>query len=60
VNFHENPPLVAALLHPDGRTDRQTDSTKLIITFYDFVNAPENSQTESGSVICIPNVVRAA
>jgi len=27
----------------DGRTDRQTDMTKLTVTFRNFANAPKNS-----------------
>ena len=39
VKFHENRSLVAALFHA---TERQTDTTKLIITSYDLANAPKN------------------
>jgi hypothetical protein len=35
-------PLGAELFHTEGRTDRQTDMTKLIVAFRNFVNAPEN------------------
>jgi hypothetical protein len=31
----------AELLHADGRTDRQTDMTKLKVTFRNFANAPK-------------------
>jgi hypothetical protein len=38
----------AELFHADGRTDRQTDrqtdTVKLIVTFRNFVNAPEIQQ----------------
>jgi len=27
--------------HEDGRTDRQTDMTKLIVAFRNFANAPK-------------------
>ena len=42
------------------RTEGQTDTAKLIITSYDFVNASKNSQTEPSSVIGIPNIIWAA
>jgi hypothetical protein len=32
----------AELFHADGRTDGQTDVTKLTVGFRDFVNAPKN------------------
>ena len=32
----------AELFHADGRTDRWTDMTKLIIAFSGFANAPKN------------------
>ena len=44
-------PLGAELLHADGRTDgrtdRPTDMTKLVFTFRNFANAPENGCTFS-------------
>jgi len=30
------------LFHVDGRTDRQTDITKLIVAFRNFAKAPES------------------
>ena len=33
------PPLRAELFHADGRTDRMTDATKLIVNFRSFANA---------------------
>jgi hypothetical protein len=35
-------PVGGELFHADGRTDRQTDMTKLIVAFRNFVNAPKN------------------
>jgi hypothetical protein len=32
-------PVGAALFHADGRTDRQTDMTNLIVAFRNFANA---------------------
>jgi hypothetical protein len=32
-------PVEAELFHEDGRTDRQTDLTKLIVAFRNFVNS---------------------
>jgi len=46
-NFNENPSSGSRVVHADGRTDtqrqreRQTDSTKLIVTFRNFANAPK-------------------
>ena len=33
----------AELIHADGRTDGQTDMTKLIVTFCSFANAAKKS-----------------
>jgi len=42
---------------PRGRTDRQTDMTKLIFVFRNFVNATKNHEfTRSGA--CMGYVVR--
>jgi len=32
----------AELFHSDGRTDRPTDMTKLIVAFHNCANAPKN------------------
>ena len=32
----------AELFHADGRTDRRTDLTKLIVAFRNFADAPKN------------------
>jgi hypothetical protein len=37
-------PVGADLFHADGRTDRQTDMTKLRVAFRNFANAPKNKQ----------------
>jgi len=34
-------PVVAEIFRADGRTDRQTDMTKLTVTFHNFANAPK-------------------
>jgi len=34
-------PAGAELLHADGRMDRQTDTTKLIVAFRNFAKAPK-------------------
>jgi len=39
-NFVKIRPVEAELFHADGRTDRRTDMTKLIIAFRNFANAP--------------------
>ena len=41
-NFVKIQQLGAGSFHEDGRTDRQTDITKLIVAFRNFVNAPKN------------------
>jgi hypothetical protein len=33
----------AELFHEDGRTDRRTDMTKLIVAFRNFASAPKNA-----------------
>ena len=35
----------AELLNADGRTDRQTDMTKLIVALRNFANASKNEST---------------
>ena len=37
-------PVEAKWLHADGQTDRQTDMTKLVVTFRNFANAPKNAR----------------
>jgi len=32
-------------MRADGRTDRETDMTKLIVTFRDFANASKTDET---------------
>jgi len=34
-------PVEDELFHADGRTDRRTDMTKLIVAFRNFANAPK-------------------
>jgi hypothetical protein len=54
-NFMKTHPVGAKLFHAvgwtdrqtDGSTDRQTDVMKLIFAFYNFVNAPKNTNSES-------------
>jgi hypothetical protein len=41
-NFMEIRPAGAELIHAGGRTDTQTDMTKLIVAFRSFANAPKN------------------
>jgi len=33
--------MAVELFHADGRTDRQTDTTKLVVAFHNFENAPK-------------------
>ena len=48
-NLMKTTPLGTELFHPEGRkegrTDRQTDVTKLIVTFRNFTNAFETVYT---------------
>jgi len=37
-------PVRAELLHVDRWTDGRTDTTKLMVAFHNFANAPENIQ----------------
>jgi len=39
-------PVGAELFHADGRTDRRSDMTKLIVAFRNFANAPEIKMRE--------------
>ena len=41
IRFHKNP-FSGRRVDPCGRTDRQTDMTKLIVTFSNFANAPKD------------------
>jgi hypothetical protein len=37
-------PLGAELSHANGQKDRQTDTTKLIVAFRNFANAPKKAK----------------
>ena len=53
LNFMQIRPVRVELSHADGRTDRQTDTTKLIVSFRNFANAPKNPTWEGfGAVLC--------
>jgi len=43
IKFHENLPNGRQGVHTNGRMDGQTDMTKLIVTFRNYVNAPKIS-----------------
>ena len=45
-NFMKIRPVGAELFHMDGRTDRETGMTKLIVAFRNFVKAPKNRYGE--------------
>ena len=53
IKFQENP-FIGSRDVPCGRTDRQTDMTKLIVTFDSFANAPKN---DTSSVIIVAAVL---
>ena len=38
------PPVEAESFNADGRTDKQTDMTKLILAFHNLANAPKKSR----------------
>jgi len=38
--------VAAELFHAEGRTDRQTDMTKPIISFHNSVNAPKKAEND--------------
>jgi hypothetical protein len=41
----------AELFHVDGRTDRQTDMTKLTVAFRSCANAPNNWRSKKSSTL---------
>jgi hypothetical protein len=45
-NFMKISPVGTELLHADGRTDRQTNVTKLIVAFRISATAPKTMYTE--------------
>jgi len=46
-NFIKTRPVGAELFHADGRMDRQTDMTKLIVCFRSFTKAPKNQSVNA-------------
>jgi hypothetical protein len=46
MKFHENPSIGRRVVHADGRRGRQTDMTKLIVTFRNFANAHNTNLKE--------------
>ena len=58
IKFHENPLVRTELFYADGRTDRRTDMTKLIVAFRNFAKAPESHSLWKNEEILWPlNVV---
>jgi len=47
-------PVGVKLFHADGRTDGEMDTTKLLVTFRNFVNAPEIWLSESWKTSRVP------
>jgi hypothetical protein len=41
IKLHKFRPVESELFHADGRADRRTDITKLIVAFRNFGNAPK-------------------
>jgi len=48
MKFHS---LVAELFYADGRTDGQTDMTKLIVGFRNIAKAPKNRTVTGSSLL---------
>ena len=46
IKFHENP-FSGRRVVPRGRTDEQTNITKLIVAFLNLANAPKNGENVS-------------
>ena len=46
IRFHENSSIGSRVV-PCGRTDGQTDMTKLTVALRNFVNTPKNVQCET-------------
>jgi len=44
------------LFHADGRTDRQTDMTKLVVAFHNFANAPKNKGMNTIKLCCLEKI----
>jgi hypothetical protein len=45
IKFYENPSIVSQVV-PCGQIDRETDKTKLTVTFGNFANAPKKQQCD--------------
>jgi hypothetical protein len=45
-------PVVAELFHTDRRTDGQTDMTKMIVAYNNFLNSPNNTNKEANTLSC--------
>jgi hypothetical protein len=52
-------PVGAELFHADGQTNRQTDKTKLIVSFRNFAKAPKKYSPNSQEVVTEPSRVTA-
>jgi hypothetical protein len=48
-------PMGAELFHADGRTDRQTDMTKLTVAFRNFVTVPKKGLVKLPRCVCVPH-----
>jgi len=44
-------PLRAELFHEDGRKDRQTDMTKLIVALHSFTKAPKSTKSADALIM---------
>ena len=58
IKFNENPSSGSRAV-PCGRTDRQKDTTKLIVAFRNFANAPKKNEKQTSDVTSyFLNVIR--
>jgi len=48
IKFHENPSSKVELYHADGRTEGQTDVTRLLVAFRNFASAPKPYKLKYG------------
>jgi len=56
IKFHENPSNGSRGI-PCGRTDRRTDTTKLIVAFRNFVNAPKTLVQLIRKIMAMPTLL---
>jgi hypothetical protein len=60
IKFHQSHPVRAELFHADGRTDRRTNMTKLIVDFRNYANAPNTEELNFAKVIALQEYSRTS